>query len=229
MEDMERWTSHRAKRIVVPSAYLKHVVERWHVPANKITVIQNAVEPLPTPSLSVDALRAQFSLQQKTILFTIGRAVPWKRWDFLFRVVQSLPESFHLVCAGDGPMLAAWNQKIQELGLTSRITLLGRQSRQDIANWLHASQLFVLPSLYEGFSHVVAEASSIGLPSLVTNTTGNADMPNVFPGLVTSLPPDDLEAWNAAIQSHKLERQPPSTHEFAEMANAYTALFTSSL
>lgn len=229
MEDAERWTSRRAKHLIVPSDYLKYVAKQWLVPAEKITVIQNTVEPLPKPDKTEAVIRQQYGLEQKTILFTIGRAVPWKRWDFLLNILEELPESFHLVCAGDGPMLQAWQQQAKVLGLETRVTFTGRQSRQEIANWLLASQLFLLPSLYEGFPHVIAEAASVGLSSLVVNTTGSADMPNVFPGLVTALPADDLQAWKHAVQSQPFTRQTPTIHSPERMMHAYINLLTSSL
>ena len=120
LEMIERWTARRAAAVIVPSRYLKHIVEQWGVHAKKIETIYNSVPPLPeTPSR--DELRRKFGVEEKKVILTAVRAVPWKGVDFLLDVLRDLPPSHLLVCASDGPMLETWKKKAADAGLSDRV------------------------------------------------------------------------------------------------------------
>jgi glycosyltransferase involved in cell wall biosynthesis len=204
LEAIERWVASRAKQIIVPSKYLKTIVEKWGIDAVKIKVVYNSISPLPIIE-SREELRNKYELGDKKLILTAVRAVPWKGGDFLCDVLKDLPNDFVLAVAGDGPSLESWKKHAEELGVSNRIAWLGRLSRKDLTEFYQSADLFVLATGYEGFPHVVVEAASVGLPCIVSDKGGNPEIAELFPGLVTVVPYRDKQAWIDRIRNTKYE------------------------
>src|SRR5215813_3369226 len=81
LKSLRAWWTRQASRVIVPSRYLACWVQQWGVPAEKMTVIYNAVEPLEEAQSAVVPLRTPLTV------VTVGRLVPWKRVD---RVIEAL-------------------------------------------------------------------------------------------------------------------------------------------
>lgn len=205
LEMIERFTAKRAKRVIVPSNYLKRVVESWGVPSDRTTVIYNAVEPLPA-GRNRDEARAAFGLADQRVIFTAVRAVPWKGGDFLIRLLSDLPEDVILAIAGDGPSLDSWKHAAEEAGVVERVWFLGRLNRVALGEWYRAADIFTLASGYEGFAFAAVEAASVGLPCFVSDKGGNPEAKELLPGVVTVLPYQDRAAWLAAFSAPWPER-----------------------
>ncbi len=84
---VEAYVAKNAMHIIVPSAYLKNIVEMWGVPGEKITVIHNGIE---MPEALPEVARPDGFL-----VVSSGRRVPWKNFEGLERVVAKEP-SWHL-------------------------------------------------------------------------------------------------------------------------------------
>lgn len=92
---------------------------------------------------------------------------------------QELP---HLKIVGDGPLKSELMAQVKELGLTDRITFLGRQNKLQVLSLMQRSSLLVFPSIwYEGFPLTLAEAFACGLPAIVPNLGSMAEI--VTPGV----------------------------------------------
>jgi glycosyltransferase involved in cell wall biosynthesis len=175
LERIERWTAKQAKQVIVPSAYLKGIVEGWGVPGGKVEVIYNSVNP-PTEGLSRDEARKQFGIEDRRAIFTAVRAVPWKNIDFIIGLLPELPLDIIFAIAGDGPSLGGWKEEAKRLGVEERVKFLGKLDRAAMGSWYRAADLFVLPSGYEGYPNVIPEAWSQGLPCFVSNKAGNQEL-----------------------------------------------------
>jgi glycosyltransferase involved in cell wall biosynthesis len=70
----------------------------------------------------------------------------------------------------------------QNLGLISRVRFLGRQV--DVRPYLWASDLFVMPSIYEGLGLAAIEALACGLPAVLTEVLGLRDLKTTIPEIV---------------------------------------------
>jgi len=205
LEYIERWTAKRAKQVIVPSKYLKKVVMAWGVPEERITVIYNAVEPLSVSTgadMTREKAREQLGVKESEhILFMLARCVPWKQADFIIRLLPKLSSNVHFVVGGDGPMLESWKMLAKSLGLQERVTFTGRLMRSKAADWYLAADLFLLPTGYEGFPHVVPEAASVGLHSYVSDQGGNPETREILGSdYVTVLPYLDEDAWLVALK-----------------------------
>lgn len=108
-----------------------------------------------------------------SVILSIGRLDPQKDQAVLveaFARIQGRHPEWSLRIVGEGPLRQMLEKQIQELGLGNRVSLPGI-SRDVESEYRHAG-LFVLPSRYEAFGLVTAEAMSCGLA-----TIGFADCP----------------------------------------------------
>ena len=159
----------RAEKIIVPSRYLSDWVRRWGIPQDKIVVIYNSVQPLDL----VDP--APVPLTSSLTLVTACRLVSWKRVDLIIRAIGQTDEVGLLIC-GDGPEKNKLEQLARDLELTDRIYFAGQQTRKDTLALMAGCDIFILNSTYEGLSHVILEAMSLGLPVIATSVGGNPEL-----------------------------------------------------
>jgi len=118
------------------------------------------------------ALRAQLGFGDGPVALYCGRLVPEKNLDLLIRawcdLRRRLPDA-ELWLVGDGPDHARLREQAGGV-----VRFAG--SQLDVAPWLQAADLFVLPSRTEGLSNAMLEAMSVGLPVVVTRVGGAEDV-----------------------------------------------------
>jgi glycosyltransferase involved in cell wall biosynthesis len=221
MERFERWVARSARRIIVPSEYLKTVVEAWGVSSDRIQVIYNSTQPLPLSEFSAEQLRETYHLEGKRVLLWYGRCVPWKNGDFLLRVLSCLSDEYRLVMIGDGPSLSHWKEKAEREGLIERVLFLGKQPRTVISAWLRVADAFVLPSLYEGFPHSVVEAVSCGVPVFVSDQCGNPETRQLFGDGVKVLSLEEQVWIEALTQDFSRMPEVDLSHSMRKMLDEY--------
>ena len=95
----------------------------------------------------------------------------------IFSKLSTSCEDWCLVIIGDGELARSIDEKIAELRLTDRVFRIGAVG--NISDWYETSDLFALPSKYEGFPNVLLEAMSHGLASVAFDCkTGPKDLIN---------------------------------------------------
>jgi glycosyltransferase involved in cell wall biosynthesis len=114
------------------------------------------------------------------VVLYCGRLAPEKGLPSLIAafalVVRRIPEAV-LVLVGDGPLRTTLAEQAAKLGVPEKsIVFTGRVSPPDVVTWLQIADLFTLVSPSEGFSCALAEAMSTGLPSVVSDITGNRQL-----------------------------------------------------
>lgn len=115
--------------------------------------------------------RDMLGLDNELALMHVGNIRPEKNHAFLFEVFkQVLKEqpSAKLILAGRDMMGGAIQSLAKEMGIDKAVLFLG--SRSDVPDLLQAGDVFVFPSLYEGFPGAVLEAEAAGLPCIISNT-----------------------------------------------------------
>lgn len=202
MEKIERWVAKKANKIIVPSQYLKNIVEKWGVDSSKIFVIYNSIEKINKLSFDeINRYRNNLNLSNKKILFTVIRMVPWKGVDFLADCLTKLPSDIILLVAGSGPMEDEWKKYIQKLNLRERVLFLGRLNKKELQKFYSIVDLFVLATGYEGFPHVVIEALSVNLNCLISNKGGNLEIAQMFPQKVFLAEYKNHKDWINKVQN----------------------------
>lgn len=117
------------------------------------------------------AARKELGLGDELVVGHIGRFGYQKNHGFLIDIFEALYKQQSdavLLLIGDGEDRFAIEQKVKTLGLEQNVRLLG--VRKDIPKLLSAMDVFLLPSRFEGFSVVLIEAQTNGVPCIVSNT-----------------------------------------------------------
>jgi glycosyltransferase involved in cell wall biosynthesis len=96
-------------------------------------------------------------------VLAVGRLTRQKGFDRLIEAFAQLPnERVRLVIAGEGEERSALTQLAERLGVAGRVTFAGYVPHTE--RWLAHAAVFVLPSRWEGFGHVIVEAMASGVP-----------------------------------------------------------------
>ena len=173
---LQGWICKKADVVIVPSKYLASIVRGWGVSDSKIKIIYNGVDFKPS-GLSKEEARNKIGIHGNIIL-TFGRLVPWKGFRMLIKIMPrflELKQFARLVIVGDGPDKKPLESMIKNMGLENKAFLVGQKTKEDLAVYLAASDIFVLNSGYEGFSHQILEAMTCGVPVIASAVGGNKE------------------------------------------------------
>jgi glycosyltransferase involved in cell wall biosynthesis len=159
-----------AAKVITPSEYLRRMVIGWGVAPERVVVVPNGVH--------LEHAEA-FASRPRTLspldLIFVGRLVNWKGVDHLLKALVGLQE-VSLSIVGDGPEQDNLIRQAGALGLSQIVKFCGRLPREEVIRKMSASHVLVLPSSYEGLSHVLLEAGAIGLPCIASDSGGNPEV-----------------------------------------------------
>jgi glycosyltransferase involved in cell wall biosynthesis len=161
------------------------------------------------------------------VLFA-GRLHPAKAVDVLLRAWKLASARFpqvQLWLAGDGPERERLHALARELGIDSATKFLGHQGQDELHQLYLGADLFVLPSLYEGFGMVLAEAGACGCIRLATRIPGVTEVvtDGVDGLLVEPGSPEALaEGITRALSMNADERSRMSAASREDVASRFT-------
>ena len=119
-------------------------------------------------------VRAELGLDDDaSVVITVGEHIPRKNHETVLRTLALLPDVHALLC-GTGEKEEELRNLARELGVDGRAHFLG--FRRDVPRLLAASDVFMFPSLQEGLPVSQMEAMAAGLPCVVSDVRGNADL-----------------------------------------------------
>ncbi len=91
-------------------------------------------------------------------------------------IIQKENENIFLTLVGDGNQRNVLEEMVKKLHLEKKVIFRGIIQNTQIPECLIHSDVFVLPSLSEGFPNVILEAMAAGLPIVATNVGGLAEI-----------------------------------------------------
>jgi glycosyltransferase EpsF len=158
---------------------------------------------------SRDCVLEELQLPKETkIIGHVGRFSPSKNQMFILKVLKKITETdpnYSVVFAGDGPLLIKVKDKAESMGLLNNTRFLG--VRTDIPRLMKAFDVFLFPSLFEGFGIVTLEAQSTGTPCVISDTVPKST--DMGLNLVSYLSLDeDVTIWAEKIKKAALLERP---------------------
>ncbi len=143
-----------ADHVVCVSNAVRNDLER-HVPRlPESSVIYNPV--LRSDNIPI----ADPSEKETGLIITSSRLAGFKKIDEAITALQFLEERYHLVVMGDGPERGRLEALVAELNLEDRVEFTGYV--HDPFVWYRKAEIFVLPSMWEGFGNVLIESMACG-------------------------------------------------------------------
>lgn len=185
----------RADAIIAVSSFVaREIHERLGVPEARIFAIPSGLAghwAVP-PADSVAAMRRALGLDRPYLL-TVGTLEPRKNIGFLVEVFERMKFDGDLVIAGApgwkyGPIL----DRIRRSSRAPRVRNLRYVEEQHLAALYAGAELFVFPSLYEGFGFTPLEAMACGVPVLAAPA---GSLPEVLGEAVEFVAGYDPDEW----------------------------------
>jgi len=174
------WTAtHRSDRVLtVSEASKQDILAFFDIPANKITVIPNAIDDcffVPPPDKNIERIRERYQLQAPFLLY-VGNVHPHKNLERLldaFYKVRSLGhDDLTLLIIGDDiTRYAKLRRAVHRYQLHRYVRFLGFVPNETLRVLYHLARAFVFPSLYEGFGLPPLEAMASGTAVVTSNVS----------------------------------------------------------
>ena len=195
----------RASAIVTVSHSTRRDLLRLHgLAPERVTVVHEAASPVFRPirdRATLDGIRVKYGLPDRFILY-VGTIEPRKNLARLidaFAQARAAGITHDLVCVGP----YGWSSRdlagrIEQRGLSRHVHFTGYVPFEDLPVIYNLGELFVFPSLYEGFGLPVVEAMASGTPVLTANTSSLVEIAG--DGAET-VDPMNTEALGDAIRS----------------------------
>jgi glycosyltransferase involved in cell wall biosynthesis len=197
---LEQPSVDRAAHILMPSqATQAEFLRHYRLAPGRTSLVYPGIDLAPYAAPRSRALARQLlGLPSETpVLLYVGFSTPRKGVEYLAAAIRSMRRDVCLVMVGE------WERGYQErflavLGdIRTRVRLVGYVSKLDLLDYYSAADVFVLPTLLEGFGIPLVEAMALGIP-LVTTSAGSAGEVAGDAGLV--VPPGNSTALAAAIE-----------------------------
>jgi glycosyltransferase involved in cell wall biosynthesis len=186
----------RARRVLVPSAYLRTIALGWGLDPARVDVVPNPAPEVPAHPRR-DEARAALGIEGLA-LGVAGRLTAQKALGDTLEALARVPGPALLVL-GDGPERAALEHRAVELDVSDRVRFLGAGTRDDVIALFRAVDAALVTSAWENLPHTLLEALAAGTPVIATAVGG---IPEVVRDGENGLlvPPHDVAAIAAAIE-----------------------------
>jgi glycosyltransferase involved in cell wall biosynthesis len=172
--EIERRGVHAADTVICVSHRTKRIVmEQYGVPAEKIRVVHNGLEPNHGPET-----REPIAHRGRTVLF-LGRITMQKGPEYFLalaaRLVQRLG-NIRFIIAGWGDLGPRMVEQVAAMGLGHCVFFAGFLRGADVSRTFRAADVYVMPSVSEPFGLTALEAISLGVPTIVSKSSGVAEV-----------------------------------------------------
>jgi len=162
-----------ADRIITVSEFTKQdIIKKFKIPAEKIRVVHNAFNP---EDIAIKKPK-KFGLDEKVVLF-LGRLTVQKGTEFFLEAAKkiiSVRDDVRFIVVGFGDLYEHLIEKAIDLEIYGKVLFTGFKS--DVDNYYRMADVYVMPSVSEPFGITALEAVACGIPTIVTNQSGAAEV-----------------------------------------------------
>jgi glycosyltransferase involved in cell wall biosynthesis len=196
--------THRARRILTVSDTSKRDILRFFpLPEEKISVIYNAIDErfsIPPREEEVERVRERYQLAHGFVLY-VGNIKPHKNLVRLIEAYDLLRRrgfDLKLLIIGDEiSKLPALRRAVHKHKLHKHVRFLGYLPDETLAVLYRLAEVFVFPSLYEGFGLPPLEAMACGTPVVTSNVSS---LPEVTGDAAVLVDPYEVESIADGVQ-----------------------------
>jgi len=179
---LKSWTKYSVKKatkiIAVSENTKKDLIKLYKVNPQKIAVVYNGYDTkrfnIQLGSNQIEKIKRKYRVDGDYIIY-LGTLQPRKNIETLIKAFSQVNNHFNrlkLVIAGKkGWLYKSIFTEVRKLGLEKKIIFTDFVPDEDIPFLLAGAQLFVLPSLYEGFGITALESMACGTPVLVSRVS----------------------------------------------------------
>lgn len=205
LEHSERNALAHARHVIVTSANTAHLLaDTYGVSAERITVAVPGTFAARRATGSRPDAASRNGMPGPLSLLCVGTVTPRKGYTVLVEALARLQDlDWNLRIVGDTSRspreVAAVREALERTGLGNRIHFAGILETAALDAAYCSSDVFVMPSLYEGFGMVLTEAMAHGLP--IVSTTGGAAAETVPDGAALKVAPHDAPALEGALRA----------------------------
>lgn len=161
----------------------ERVFGRWNMKRKRVIVLPNAIdtEKYAYNEAVRQQVRSELALEGHYVIGMVGRLSEEKNCAYALHLIEkfhAIKPNVKLVVVGNGKLENHIRHKVKQNGLQEYVYLLG--ARDDVHRLYQAMDVFIMPSLHEGFPVAAIEAMAAGLPVLLSSaitkelTFGNA-------------------------------------------------------
>lgn len=223
---LQNWLIRRADVIIGTTP--KYLDESPHLKTFDKTKIAIPIGIEPILSDHNKAKQIKLSYDSKKIIFSLGRLVGYKGFEYLIESAKYLTDDYIILIGGAGPLKDSLQKQIADNNLNSRVKLLGRISDSDLLDYYGACDVFVLSSIWktEAFGIVQIEAMSCGKPVVATHIPqSGVDWVNEDRVSGVNVPPENAKALAEGILA--LTTNNDTYQKYSQNARErYESLFT---
>lgn len=223
---MEKSTRRFNHHYIAVSDAIGEILRQDGVSAGQISLIYNGIDLAPfqqTERLASDREQrlTEWGVPLDSFVFgSVARLVPVKGLSYLLDgfalfLARQQSKKFHLVLVGDGSERTALEQQSVRLGIEQHVHFAG--FRQDIPNCLHAFDVFVHSSLYEGLGYTIIEAMASDVPVIATDVGGVKEFVTLNQTGIL-IPPQNPDSIARAMQ--QMAENPKLRRDLAKQAGA---------
>lgn len=197
-----RLTCQRARRVIAIShSTAQDVVDSLGLAPDKVDVVVPGYDPAvfrPLPPAETEAFRQRKGLPDRFWLY-VGTLEPRKNLTTLLEAYARLPQAERmplLLGGGKGWQYDDIFATIERHQLADEVRWLDYLPAEELPLWYNSAELFVFPSLFEGFGLPVLEAMACGTPVIVSDASS---LPEVAGDAGRTVAPHDVPAWTDAL------------------------------
>ncbi len=189
------------KIITISNFSRRQMCKKYNMNNEKVDVVYPGISSKYVPTEKSRKLIHRHSLDSKKILLSMGQLIPRKNLLFLIKVFKEIhktdPDVILMICS-KGQQEAELKEFTRKIGLVNKIIFTGYISEQEKVDYYNLADIFVFPSLLEGFGLVAGEAMSCAKPVVASDA---ASIPEVVQDTVTGFlaDPTDIDAFAEKI------------------------------
>jgi glycosyltransferase involved in cell wall biosynthesis len=191
---------------IVISQYLAKWMQGRGADGTRIRVMYASIRLAQATRLAEvrDQIRAELNIPaDMPVIVFAGRICEQKRPEMLAEILKAVRDQgliFHSLIIGDGELRGQLEESLRLYHLTANVQMLGSVSHQRCIDLIVASDILLMPSLYEGISIVLMEAMAAGVVPVVANVGGTEELVSPDAGVLIPHGANELQEYLDAIR-----------------------------